>query len=209
MTAVPHVQPGGPSYGRRTQSWHTRGKYGAGAARCCRVDTACHRSIGSSYQNYRLRIRDRAIKAFQSQTGDLALQRFGMINFQLAEILARSVKPTGVLDVSLQQDLQRRLRNAKNASADMAGRKRGIHVGLGVEPGVIVLQRSATATCVFALELKRENRRNRKPTAHEISQAATRRRLSACGCDTGVAYGLDEALAWLESRGLLRKSVNS
>jgi hypothetical protein len=43
----------------------------------------------------------------------------------------------------------------------MAGRKGGIHVGLGVEPGVpnvIVLQ------AVFALELKRENRRNRQPT---------------------------------------------
>jgi hypothetical protein len=25
--------------------------------------------------------------------------------------------------------------------------------------------------------------------------------LAACGCDTGVAYLLDEALAWLESRG--------
>jgi hypothetical protein len=99
----------------------------------------------------------------------------------------------------------------KNASADMAGRKRGIHVGLGVEPGVpdvIVLQTSATGTRVFALELKRENRRNRKPTAHEMSQEATRRRLAACGCDRGVAYGLDEALAWLESRGLLRSSAN-
>jgi hypothetical protein len=76
-------------------------------------------------------------------------------------------------------------------------------------PDVIVLQRAVMATRVFALELKRESRRNRKPTAHEISQAATRRRLAACGCDTGVAYGFDEALAWLESRGLLRSSANT
>ena len=55
-------------------------------------------------------------------------------------------------------------------------------------------------TRVFALELKRETRRNRKPTAHENRQEETRQRLAEYGCDTGVAYGLDEALAWLEPR---------
>jgi hypothetical protein len=100
----------------------------------------------------------------------------------------------------------------KNASADMAGRKRGIHVGLGIEPGVtdiIAFQVAAPCLCrVFALELKREDRRGKKPTPHELKQAATRERMANAGAIVGVAYGLAEAIAWLEARGLLRGTMS-
>ena len=98
----------------------------------------------------------------------------------------------------------------KNASADMAGRKRGIHVGLGVEPGVpdvivIATWRNTGMRCcsVYGLELKRESRRGKKPTKHEIKQRDTRTRMGLCGVITGNAYGLDDALIWLERHGLL------
>ena len=100
----------------------------------------------------------------------------------------------------------------KNASADMAGRKRGIHVGLGVEPGVtdiVAFQVAAPCLCrVFALELKREDRRGKKPTPHELKQADTRERMANAGAIVGVAYGLAEAIAWLEAHGLLRGSMS-
>jgi len=96
----------------------------------------------------------------------------------------------------------------KNSSADMTGRKAGIHVGLGVEPGipdVIVIRDALTLgeSCVYALELKRESRRGKKLTKHEEKQLQTRQRMSFCGITIGVAYGLDEAIAWLESHALL------
>jgi len=100
----------------------------------------------------------------------------------------------------------------KNASADMAGRKRGIHVGLGVEPGVpdvIVLKSGATRhTRVFALELKRLSRLGKKPTQHELNQDMTRARMINCNVTVGVAYGLDDALRWLEEHGLLRGTMS-
>lgn len=100
----------------------------------------------------------------------------------------------------------------KNASADMAGRKRGIHVGLGVEPGVpdVIVFHGFTKCwiprfplCVYALELKRASLRGKKMTQHDIDQEETRKRMALCGVTVGIAYGLDEALAWLERHGLL------
>src|SRR5882672_10969277 len=94
----------------------------------------------------------------------------------------------------------------KNASADMAGRKAGIHVGLGVEPGipdVIVLRRRLPDCDVFALELKRESLRGKRMTVHDINQERTCKRMLNCGVIVGVAFGLDEAIAWLERNGLL------
>jgi hypothetical protein len=95
----------------------------------------------------------------------------------------------------------------------MAGRKSGIHVGLGVEPGipdVIVFKKISlhapggpTFTHVFALELKRESRRKRRRTEHESRQLETRTRMHECGVTTGIAYGLNEAIAWLEDHHLL------
>jgi len=95
----------------------------------------------------------------------------------------------------------------KNASADMAGRKAGIHVGLGVEPGipdVIVIRRRMPDCDVYALELKRESLRGKKKLpSHEDNQQRTRNRMAACGVTVGLAFGLDEAIAWLEKCGLL------
>jgi hypothetical protein len=41
-----------------------------------------------------------------------------------------------------------------------------------------------------------------------LEQAQVLDLMRACGCDTGVAYGLDEALHWLEQRGILRGRTN-
>lgn len=101
----------------------------------------------------------------------------------------------------------------KNGNSDMAGRKSGIHVALGVEPGVpdvIVIHGPPDKPLipmfplrVFALELKTLSRFGKQPTGHEIKQAGCRVRMRQCGVTTGVAYGLDEALDWLERHGLL------
>lgn len=103
----------------------------------------------------------------------------------------------------------------KNGSSDMAGRKAGIYQALGVEPGVpdvivikgqfadIGVNKTAQLCAVFALELKRENRRGKKMTPHEETQLDTRLSMTECGVTCGIAYGLDEALTWLERKGLL------
>lgn len=94
----------------------------------------------------------------------------------------------------------------------MRGRGAGIYTGLGVEPGIpdvfVIHGRPFTATIplapnVYALELKTDQRRGKKPTKHEIDQEKCRKRLEHCGVITKVAYGLDEAVTWLEECGLL------
>jgi hypothetical protein len=96
----------------------------------------------------------------------------------------------------------------KNGGEHQRGRRAGINTGMGVIPGVtdvIAFQVAAPCLCrVFALELKREDRRGKKPTPHEIKQAETRERMANAGAQVGVAYGLAEAIAWLEAKGLLR-----
>ncbi len=135
-------------------------------------------------------------------------------------------RPTGLSELS-ENEIQKavfkhlRIRGAKNAfwfhpknaSADMAGRKAGIHFALGVEPGIpdviVIKQWSIHApggpkyNRVYALELKRESRRGKKKTRHEMRQFLCRSALERCGVTVGIAYGLDEALAWLEQHGLL------
>jgi hypothetical protein len=73
----------------------------------------------------------------------------------------------------------------------------GINSGLGVVSGVAdcIIIKSGR---VYALELKTERGR--------VSDDQTRvlDLMRAAGCDTGVAFGLDQALAWLQDRGILR-----
>lgn len=102
----------------------------------------------------------------------------------------------------------------KNGSRDMRGRGAGIYTGLGVEPGipdVIIFKgySQAIAPTVYAMELKTEERRNRKPTRHELDQETCRTRMSGCGVITTVCYGLDEALNWLEGCGLLKGAAQT
>jgi hypothetical protein len=51
---------------------------------------------------------------------------------------------------------------------------------------------------IYALELKAEGG---KPTAKQVEAIAA---MQVAGAITGVAIGLDDALRWLEERGLLR-----
>ena len=100
----------------------------------------------------------------------------------------------------------------KNGGVHQIGRRAGINEGLGVVPGipdVIAIKRQdliysyPTVSIVYALELKRESRRKRKSTEHELRQCETRLYMERCGVICGVAYGLDDALIWLECHGLL------
>ena len=106
----------------------------------------------------------------------------------------------------------------KNGSSDMRGRRAGVYAGLGVVPGIpdVLVSRRFERNFVeadsslspryglWALELKRQSRRGKKLTPHETKQAACRDEMAQCGWITGVAYGIDEALEWLENQGLLR-----
>jgi hypothetical protein len=77
----------------------------------------------------------------------------------------------------------------------------GINSGLGVRsglPDLVVIRQGR----VFALELKTETGR-----LSDV-QARTLEEMRACGVDTGVAHGLDEALKWLEERGILRGTAS-
>ena len=84
----------------------------------------------------------------------------------------------------------------RNSGADQADRRRAINAGLGVVsgvPDVVILTPGKT----YALELKTEKGRLTD------KQKETMVQMGHCGVITGVAYGLNEALAWLESHGLL------
>jgi hypothetical protein len=78
----------------------------------------------------------------------------------------------------------------------------GINSGLGVvsgTPDVIVIRHGRC----YALELK--TARGRLPDEQRKVLDQMRR----AGCDADCAYGLDEALAWLEERGILRGVAHS
>lgn len=101
----------------------------------------------------------------------------------------------------------------KNASSDHAGKHRAqLSVANGVLPGIpdilasrVLFGPPGDATCRnFALELKRESRRGKKETEHEAKQRECREEMEKAGWITGLAYGLDEAIEWLESHGLLK-----
>lgn len=108
----------------------------------------------------------------------------------------------------------------KNGSRDMRGRHAGMYTGLGVRPGipdVIIFQGvphkgawpgDAWQCNVFGLELKRASRRpppgsKRKLTDHERQQAECHDEMRKCGAFCYTAYGLDDALQWLEAQDLL------
>jgi hypothetical protein len=96
----------------------------------------------------------------------------------------------------------------KNASFDHRTHLRaGVAVALGVLPGIpdIVITRIEIGHMnVFGLELKREERCGKKPTEHEEKQRKCREMLEdSGGWITHCAYGLNEALDWLERQGLL------
>jgi hypothetical protein len=99
----------------------------------------------------------------------------------------------------------------KNGGIHQIGRRAGINAGLGVVTGIpdVIVVRGYGALLspkvdLFALELKKESRRGKKPTPHEIEQENTRNRMEDCGVICGVAYGLDEAIEWFEYNGLLK-----
>jgi hypothetical protein len=78
----------------------------------------------------------------------------------------------------------------------------GINSGLGVvsgTPDVIIVK----STRCYALELKTKRGKLSDDQVRVLDL------MRAAGCDTGVAYGLDEALAWLEQRGILRGVAHS
>ncbi len=152
--------------------------------------------------------------------GGAAEGRTGTLKKVVASTPTQGQLPTGGLSELSENEIQKavflhlRIRGAKgafwfhpkNASADMAGRKAGIHFALGVEPGipdVIVFKRRLPDCDVYALELKQESRRSKKLTKHELKQFACRNVLARCGVTVGIAYGLDDAIAWLERYGLL------
>jgi hypothetical protein len=69
--------------------------------------------------------------------------------------------------------------------------------GLGVTPGVPDIIIVHAGKC-FGLELKSEHGRVTP------AQADCHERMERAGAIVGVAHGIDEAIAWLEERGLLR-----
>jgi hypothetical protein len=87
----------------------------------------------------------------------------------------------------------------KNGGVHQRGRRRGINAGQGVVSGacdVIVI--APPNGRVYALELKAD--RGTLSEAQEKFMADVQR----AGGEAGVAYGLDEALQWLEARALLK-----
>jgi hypothetical protein len=87
----------------------------------------------------------------------------------------------------------------KNGGIHQRGRARGINSGLGVLTGtadVIVI--APPAGRVYALELKGPKG---KPTVEQLSFLD---RVRAAGGEAACIEGLDQALAWLEARGILK-----
>jgi hypothetical protein len=84
-----------------------------------------------------------------------------------------------------------------NGGIHQADRRRAINAGLGVIPGVpdLILIREGRA---FALELKTEKGKLRE------AQIRTLEQMELAGAICHVAYGLDEAIRWLEGHRLLR-----
>lgn len=85
----------------------------------------------------------------------------------------------------------------RNGGRDQRGRRAGINSGLGVVsgmPDVVILTPGQT----YALELKTEKGKL------SPEQSDTLVAMGHCGAITGVAYGLDDAIAWLERHGLLK-----
>jgi hypothetical protein len=84
----------------------------------------------------------------------------------------------------------------RNEGRDQRGLA-GVNCGLGVVSGVpdVIVIRGGR---VFALELKTATGKLSPEQARVLDE------MRACGVDTGVAYGLDQALVWLQARRILR-----
>jgi VRR-NUC domain len=87
-------------------------------------------------------------------------------------------------------------RNSGRDQRHLAGINSGLGVVSGV-PDVVVIKGGR----VFALELKTERGRL------SPDQLKVHDEMRAAGCEVAVAYGLDQAVEWLEARGILRGSV--
>jgi hypothetical protein len=87
----------------------------------------------------------------------------------------------------------------RNEGRDQRGRARAINAGMGVLPGLPDLV-GVREGRTYALELKSASGKL------SPAQQQTLDRMQQAGAVVGVAYGLDEALAWLEQRGILRGS---
>jgi hypothetical protein len=76
----------------------------------------------------------------------------------------------------------------------------GINSGLGVVSGVpdLVIIKAGVP---FALELKTATGKLSPEQVRVLDL------MRAAGCDVGVAFGLDAALAWLEEREILRGAI--
>jgi hypothetical protein len=76
----------------------------------------------------------------------------------------------------------------------------GVNSGLGVVSGTpdVIIIKDGT---VYGLELKTERGRL-SPVQLKVHDE-----MRAAGCEVAVAYGLDQAVEWLEARGILRGSV--
>lgn len=84
----------------------------------------------------------------------------------------------------------------KNGGIHQRGRRAGINSGLGVIPGVpdiIAIKAGQT----YALELKTEKGKA-SPVQDDVLE-----KLGKAGAVVGIAHGLDAAVRWLESNGLL------
>jgi hypothetical protein len=88
-------------------------------------------------------------------------------------------------------------RNEGRDQRSLAGINSGLGVVSGV-PDVIVIK----GTRCYALELKSGRGRVSDEQARVLGL------MRAAGCDTGVAYGLNEAIRWLEERNILRGRAN-
>jgi VRR-NUC domain len=87
-------------------------------------------------------------------------------------------------------------RNGSRDQRSLAGINSGLGVVSGV-PDVIIIKDGR----VFALELKTERGRL------SPDQLKVHDEMRAAGCEVGVAYGLDQAVEWLEAKGILRGQV--
>lgn len=85
----------------------------------------------------------------------------------------------------------------KNGGVHQKGRRRGINAGLGVVSGVpdIIIIKEGR---VSALELKAGKGRLSE------NQVTTHLQMIQCGCNVHVAFGLDDAIDWLEAKGFLK-----
>ncbi|MCC7047180.1 MAG: VRR-NUC domain-containing protein [Alphaproteobacteria bacterium] len=88
----------------------------------------------------------------------------------------------------------------KNGGIHQRGRRAGINTGMGVVPGVPDVILIHNSKC-YAIELKTERGKLSDEQSKTISN------MMVAGAQCAVAFGLDDALARLESWGLMKGSA--